>query len=235
MQATVEAGVTLQRLEDELNKRGLTTGHSPQSKPVAKYGGLVATRSIGQFSTLYGGIEDMVVGLECVFPDGHVSRIKNVPRRAGGPDIRHIAIGNEGSLCYITEVTVKIYKHFPANHVFFGYLVKDVASGIKVLREVMVNGYRPSVARVYSEEDARQHFYHFHRGKCVLLFMAEGNKGIVQATCAGIEEAVEKFMDGIIEQVRLRDHPWGWGVQYHPERDLIYAPLFDEFFAQLKP
>lgn len=201
MQATVQAGVTLQRLEDELNKLGLTTGHSPQSKPVAKYGGLVATRSIGQFSTLYGGIEDMVVGLECVFPDGHVSRIKNVPRRSGGPDIRHIAIGNEGSLCYITEVTVKLYRHFPENHTFFGYLIKDVPSGIKVLREVMVNGYRPSVARVYSEEDARQHFYHFHKGKCVLLFMAEGNKHIVQAICAGIEEAAEKFKEGIIEQV----------------------------------
>jgi alkyldihydroxyacetonephosphate synthase len=179
MQATVQAGVVLQHLENELNQRGLTTGHSPQSKPVAKYGGLVATRSIGQFSTLYGGIEDMVVGLECVFPDGHVSRIKNVPRRSGGPDIRHIVVGNEGSLCYITEVTVKLYRHFPEYHTFFGYLVKDVASGIKVLREVMVNGYRPSVARVYSEEDARQHFYHFHKGKCVLLFMAEGNKGIV--------------------------------------------------------
>jgi alkyldihydroxyacetonephosphate synthase len=201
MQATVQAGVILQRLEDELNKLGLTTGHSPQSKPVAKYGGLVATRSIGQFSTLYGGIEDMVVGLECVFPDGHVSRIKNVPRRSGGPDIRHIVVGNEGSLCYITEVTVKLYRYFPENHTFFGYLIKDVASGIKVLREVMVNGYRPSVARVYSEEDARQHFYHFHNGKCVLLFMAEGNKHNVQAICAGIEEAVEKFKDGIIEQV----------------------------------
>jgi len=201
MQATVQAGVILQGLENELNQLGLTTGHSPQSKPVAKYGGLVATRSIGQFSTLYGGIEDMVVGLECVFPDGHVSRIKNVPRRSGGPDIRHIVIGNEGSLCYITEVTVKIYRYFPQNHTFFGYLIKDVASGIKVLREVMVNGYRPSVARVYSEEDAQQHFYHFHKGKCVLLFMAEGNKGIVQATCAGIEEAVEKYKDGIIEQV----------------------------------
>jgi alkyldihydroxyacetonephosphate synthase len=106
MQATVEAGVTLQALEDEVRKRGLTTGHSPQSKPVAKLGGLVATRSIGQFSTLYGGIEDMVVGLECVFPDGHVARIKNVPRRSGGPDIRHIAIGSEGALCYITEVSV---------------------------------------------------------------------------------------------------------------------------------
>ena len=40
--------------------------------------------------------------------------------------------------------------------------------------------------------------------------------------------------DGVIEQVRLRDYPWGVGVQYHPERDMIYAPLFADFFAQLK-
>lgn len=201
MQATVQAGVPLQELEDELRKIGYTTGHSPQSKPVAKFGGLVATRSIGQFSTLYGGIEDMVVGLECVFPDGHISRIKNVSRRAGGPDIRHIAIGNEGTLCYITEVTVKIFKYFPENNKFYGYLVKDVETGISILREVIVNGYRPSVSRVYSEEDARQHFYHFYKEKCVLIFMAEGNPGIVSATCNGIEEAVEKFKDGIVEQV----------------------------------
>ncbi len=201
MQATVQAGVPLQELEDELRKRGYTTGHSPQSKPVAKLGGLVATRSIGQFSTLYGGIEDMVVGLECVFPDGHISRIKNVSRRAGGPDIRHIAIGNEGTLCYITEVTVKLFRYFPENNKFYGYLLKDIETGISILREVMVNGYRPSVARVYSEEDARQHFYHFYKDKCVLLFMAEGNTSMVNATCNGIEEAVGRFSDGISEQV----------------------------------
>ena len=94
MQATAQCGVPLQLLEDEARKHGLTTGHSPQSKPVAHMGGLVATRSIGQFSTLYGGIEDMVVGLEAVFPDGRAARIKNVPRRAAGPDIRHVVIGN---------------------------------------------------------------------------------------------------------------------------------------------
>ncbi len=201
MQATAQAGVALQTLEDELVKRGLTTGHSPQSKPVAKLGGLVATRSIGQFSTLYGGIEDMVVGLECVFPDGHVARIKNVPRRSGGPDIRHIAIGNEGTLCYITEVTLKLFRHFPKNNRYYGYLTRDLPTGIRVLREVMVNGYRPSVARAYSEEDARQHFYHFYKEKCVLIFMAEGNEAIVDATCRGIEEAVEKHREGIVEQV----------------------------------
>ncbi|NBG88404.1 FAD-binding oxidoreductase [Isachenkonia alkalipeptolytica] len=201
MQATVQAGVVLGELEEELRKKGLTTGHSPQSKPVAKMGGLVATRSIGQLSTLYGGIEDMVVGLECVFPDGHISRVKNVSRRAGGPDIRHIVIGNEGALCYITEVTVKLFKYFPDNNEFHGFLVKDMDTGIKILREVMVNGYRPSVARCYSEEDAKQHFYHFYKDRCVVIFMAEGNKGLVEATGKGIETAAEKFNEGIVEKV----------------------------------
>ncbi|MGL5347547.1 MAG: FAD-binding oxidoreductase [Peptostreptococcaceae bacterium] len=201
MQATVQCGVKLQDLEDEVRKLGYTTGHSPQSKPVAQYGGLLATRSIGQFSTLYGAIEDMVVGLECVFPNGHISRIKNVPRRAGGPDIRHIAIGNEGTLCYITEVTVKLFKYYPDNTEFHGYLIEDVDTGIKVLREVMANGFRPSVARVYSEEDAAQHFYHFHNGKCLLIFTSEGPEGIVKATSQAIRDAVEKFQDGIIERV----------------------------------
>ncbi|MCF8089388.1 MAG: FAD-binding oxidoreductase [Desulfotignum sp.] len=201
MQATAQAGVPLQMLEDAAREKGLTTGHSPQSKPVAKLGGLVSTRSIGQFSTLYGGIEDMVVGLECVFPDGHIARIKNVARRSGGPDIRHIAIGNEGTLCYITEVTVKLFRFYPENNRFHGYLIRDMETGIKVLREVMVNGFRPSVARAYSEEDAAQHFYHFHQGKCVLLFMSEGPKGIVDATCSAIEAAAEKFKHGIIAPV----------------------------------
>lgn len=59
MQATAQCGVPLEVLENALREKGYTTGHSPQSKPLAQMGGLVATRSIGQFSTLYGAIEDM--------------------------------------------------------------------------------------------------------------------------------------------------------------------------------
>jgi putative glutamine amidotransferase len=35
--------------------------------------------------------------------------------------------------------------------------------------------------------------------------------------------------DDVIEQARLRDYPFGLGVQYHPERDPLYQPLFDAF------
>ncbi|MEV7324624.1 FAD-binding oxidoreductase [Streptomyces sp. NPDC093970] len=193
MQVTAQCGVPLQVLEDTLRAQGLTTGHSPQSKPLAQMGGLVATRSIGQFSTLYGAIEDMVVGLEAVFPDGTVSRIKNVPRRSTGPDIRHIVIGNEGALCYVTEVTVKVFKYMPENNEFHGFLVDDMATGVAAVREVVTNGFRPSVVRLYSPEDARQHFSHFYQGKCVVVFVAEGPKGIVRATSDEIERVIGRY------------------------------------------
>ncbi|WP_426517997.1 FAD-binding oxidoreductase [Diaminobutyricibacter sp. McL0618] len=193
MMATVECGVPLQVLEDELRSRGLTTGHSPQSKPLAQYGGLTATRSIGQFSTLYGGIEDMVVGLEAVFPNGTISRIKNVPRRAAGPDIRHIVIGNEGALCFITEVTIKVFTYQPENNRFFGFLLDDFGQGVDALREVITSGYRPSICRVYSPEDARQHFAHFADGKNVVVLMAEGPAPIVEATAGAIEEVFDSL------------------------------------------
>ena len=215
MQATAQCGVPLQALEDRARELGLTTGHSPQSKPVAHMGGLVATRSIGQFSTLYGGIEDMVVGLEAVFPGGEVARIKNVPRRAAGPDIRHVVIGNEGALCFITEVTVKLFPYLPENNVFLGWTLKSMKTGFEALREVMVAGYRPSVARLYDPEDGGIHFSHFAASDdCVLLFMAEGAAGIARATAEGIDEIVarhpecEPVESGLIE-AWFDDLVWG--------------------------
>jgi alkyldihydroxyacetonephosphate synthase len=190
MQVTAQCGVSLQVLDDQLRELGYTTGHSPQSKPLAQMGGLVATRSIGQFSTLYGGIEDMVVGLEAVFPEGGVTKIKNVPRRAAGPDIRHVIIGNEGALCFITEVTVKIFKYYPDNNRYLGYTLENMSTGFEILRQVMVEGYRPSVARVYDLEDGDYHFSHFAKDKCVLIFVTEGVKPIADATADAIQAIV---------------------------------------------
>ena len=39
--------------------------------------------------------------------------------------------------------------------------------------------------------------------------------------------------DDIIEQIRLRNYPFGLGVQYHPERGKIYDALFEDFFDRI--
>lgn len=205
MMATAQCGVRLQHLEDAVRAQGLTTGHSPQSKPLAQLGGLVATRSIGQFSTLYGGIEDMVVGLEAVFPGGQVARIKNVPRRAAGPDIRHIVIGSEGALCFVTEVTVKLFRYQPQNNRYFGFGVDDFEGGVDAIRELITAGYRPSVCRVYSPEDARQHFADFYQGKNVVVLIAEGPKPLADATAGAIEDLFATRPHQRVDGQRIQD------------------------------
>ena len=49
----------------------------------------------------------------------------------------------------------------------------------------------------------------------------------------GLEVEAWSATDDIIEQVRLRRHPFALAVQYHPERGLIYEELFEDFFARL--
>ena len=115
-------------------------------------GGLVATRSIGQFST-YGGIEDLVCGLEAVLPDGEIIRIRNVPRRSTGPDLRHLIVGSEGGIAFITEVTVKIFRFYPESFWRGGYIVPSMEEGFETIRKIITAGYRPSVVRLYDKSD----------------------------------------------------------------------------------
>ena len=238
MLVTAQCGVNLGELEDQLREQGFTTGHSPQSKPLAHMGGLVATRSIGQFSTLYGAIEDMVSGLEAVFPNGEITRIKNVPRRSCGPDIRHVIIGNEGALCFITEVTVKIFKYYPENNQLQAWSLDNMSTGFEILREVMVAGYRPSMARLYDPEDGVQHsFDQFAPDKCVLMFLAEGNKNIADATAKGISEIVNTYeecqtIEGKIIENWFNHLNWG-PDKIAEEREMIRKNLHIGFTTEV--
>ena len=50
----------------------------------------------------------------------------------------------------------------------------------------------------------------------------------------GLEIEAWHAGDDVIEQVRLRNYPFCVGVQYHPERDEIYRPLFDAFLEHVR-
>lgn len=188
MTATVGCGMPLAQLESYARAKGLTTGHGPQSLPLAQMGGLVATRSIGQFSTLYGGIEDLVIGLEAVMPDGQVVRIRNVPRRAAGPDLRHLFIGSEGALAVITEVSVKLFRYYPDDMWKGAYVADSFDAGVDFIRDVVTAGFRPSVVRLYDKPDMDLSYggAGLADGEVCVFFVAEGPPEIAAATGAGI-------------------------------------------------
>ncbi len=51
---------------------------------------------------------------------------------------------------------------------------------------------------------------------------------------AGLEVEAWSAADGVIEQVRLKNYPYALGVQFHPERDSSYKPLFEQFLGEVE-
>jgi putative glutamine amidotransferase len=51
---------------------------------------------------------------------------------------------------------------------------------------------------------------------------------------AGLEVEAWCAADKVIEQVRIKGYPFALGVQYHPERDSSYKPLFEQFLSQVE-
>lgn len=193
MQVTARCGEPLENLEKVLNAKGYTTGHYPQSLPMADLGGLVATRSTGQFSTLYGGIEDLLVGLEAVLPDGSVIRIKNVPRRSAGPDLRHLFIGSEGMMGFITEVTMKLFKYDPDARTMNSFAVKNTRKGLEIMQEIMSKGYRPAAVRLHDHVELKEVMHiNVPNEMALLLFICDGPKSVNKATIKEVNKIALK-------------------------------------------
>lgn len=150
---TVEAGVYGVDLENWLNRRGFSLNHFPASLNASTVGGYLACRSAGQASSRYGKIEDMVLSLRVVLPDGRVVQTKAVPRMACGPDWNQLFVGAEGTLGIITQATLHVHR-LPEKRVFLSYTFKEVDQGILFLREVMQRDLRPAILRLYDPLDS---------------------------------------------------------------------------------
>jgi alkyldihydroxyacetonephosphate synthase len=149
--ATFQAGIDGPALEAQLAAHGLTLGHFPQSFEHSTLGGWIATRSVGQQSDGYGGIDETVVALRMVTPAG-VLRTAPVPRAAVGPDLNQLLLGSEGTLGVIVEATVRV-RPAPAAHDARGLLFRDFAGGITAVREARRAGLPLAMMRLADADE----------------------------------------------------------------------------------
>jgi alkyldihydroxyacetonephosphate synthase len=172
--ARVQAGMMGHHFEEALNARGYTMGHFPQSISLSTVGGWVATRAAGQFSTRYGAIEDMLLGLEAVLPDGLIVRINPTPRRAAGPDLRQLFLGSEGTLGVVTELSVRVFP-LPESRKLLCFSFPDFDAGLEALRSITRAGWKPPVLRLYDSIETQRHFGQWaNDDACFLLAITEG-------------------------------------------------------------
>jgi alkyldihydroxyacetonephosphate synthase len=150
---TVGGGLRAPALERYLGERGLTLGHFPQSFEYVSLGGCAATRSAGQASSGYGAIERMVLGLRMSTPTGGLA-LAPMPASAAGPSLRQLAIGSEGTLGVISELSLRV-REAPRERIYEGVFFENFSAGVEFMRTLAQNGTSPDVARLSDEQETR--------------------------------------------------------------------------------
>jgi alkyldihydroxyacetonephosphate synthase len=177
----VRAGMFGNVLEQTLrDEHGMTLGHWPQSIDLSTVGGWLACRSAGQYSTRYGKIEDIVVGLDVVLADGRRISTGGAPRAAVGPDLNQVFVGSEGTLGVITGARLRLHAA-PVHDATAAYGFHAFAAGLDACRRVVQRGATPAVLRLYDDTEANRN-YQTGEGVHVLLVRDEGDAVVVDTT-----------------------------------------------------
>lgn len=107
--AQVQAGVTLQALQEAADADGLAFPLDLGARGTASLGGNAATNAGGNRVIRYGMTRDMVLGLEAVLADGTViSSLNQLIKNNAGYDLKHLFIGSEGTLGVITRLVLRL-------------------------------------------------------------------------------------------------------------------------------
>jgi alkyldihydroxyacetonephosphate synthase len=192
----VAAGTFGDHFEDELRRdHRHTVGHWPQSMALSTVGGWVACRGAGQYSTRYGKIEDIVVGLDVVLADGRRIQTGGQPRQAVGPDLTQVFVGSEGTLGIVTSARLAMHP-LPDHERRAAYAFDSFAAGLDACRRILRRGATPAVLRLYDEIESERSFSTGDE-HCVLIVLDEGDPAVVDGmwTVVTDECAVAEALD----------------------------------------
>ena len=156
---TVQGGAKLKLVEAKLGEKGFSLFQFPQSFELVTVGGYISTLGSGQYSSLYGGVEDSVLRLEVVLPSGEVvwTRKRGAPRSSVGPDLSRLFLGAEGSFGIITAAEMKM--HRVPRHVWkAAYTLANFESGIAAAKALTELDLKPAVCRLYNEVETAFQF-----------------------------------------------------------------------------
>ena len=149
--AVIQAGSQGPDLEAQLNAKGWTIGHFPDSFTHSTVGGWVATRSSGMQSDKYGDIADIARGLRVARADGMLV-LRPLPSTSSGPSVREMILGSEGRLGVITEVTVQVHR-IPAKRDVYAYFFPNWEAGIRTMQQISESDAAPSITRISDAQE----------------------------------------------------------------------------------
>ncbi|HYI70328.1 MAG TPA: FAD-binding oxidoreductase [Skermanella sp.] len=130
---TVEAGCVLQTLQQAASDVDRLFPLSLGAEGTCQIGGNISANAGGTMTLRYGNTRDLVLGLEVVLPDGQIwNGMRRLRKNNTGYDLKHLFIGAEGTLGFITAAVLKLFPR--PKQVETGFLaVRDPDAAIELL------------------------------------------------------------------------------------------------------
>ena len=151
MTATVEPGVLLMEFPKSLEGTGLFYPPDPGEK-TATMGGNAMTNAGGMRAVRYGVTRDYVLGMEVALADGRLITLggKTV-KTSSGYSLIDLMIGSEGTLGFLTKLTVKLV---PEPKVNLSLLMPfdDLQACIEAVPQVLACGCDPTAVEFMERE-----------------------------------------------------------------------------------
>lgn len=105
----VEAGVTLQRVQEEAERFNLMFPLDLGARGTATIGGNIATNAGGMRVVRFGMMRSLVLGVEAVLADGTVlCSLNRMLKNNAGYDLKQLFIGSEGTLGIVTRADLRL-------------------------------------------------------------------------------------------------------------------------------
>jgi glycolate oxidase subunit GlcD len=145
--ADVQPGVVNAALSQAARPYGLFYAPDPSSQMACTIGGNVAENSGGPHTLKYGTTTNHVLALELVLPDASVVRLGSASGFASGYDLVGAAVGSEGTLGIVTEVTVRLLPLPEAVETLLA-VFPDVVSACRAVGLVIGAGLVPSALEI---------------------------------------------------------------------------------------
>ena len=148
---TVQPGVLLMELAAFAEENDFLYPPDPGEKS-ATIGGNISTNAGGMRAVKYGVTRDYVRALTVVMPNGEILELgRKVAKNSSGYSLKDLVIGSEGTLCIITEATLKLV---PLPKVSVSLLVpfKDMKSAIEAVPEIIRSKVTPTAIEYMSRD-----------------------------------------------------------------------------------
>ncbi len=200
---TAEAGVILKAAQDAAAAADCLFPLSLGGEGSATIGGVLSTNAGGNTTVRYGNARDLMLGLEVVLPDGQVWHgLRRLRKDNTGYALRHLFVGAEGTLGFITAAVLRLFPRARATEVAL-CAVPDEAAALVLFRRFRDRDETAVRAFEYMSGQGVEFFRTQIEGAAVPLPPADHYVLVDLASSrpdAGLRALLEAVLEGALEE-----------------------------------